>query len=150
VWFSLAIIWHNKPEKLEKLMGNVKGAFTLYITVTFLVFAVVLAPLYHPTGLAAFSNIVLHYITPIAFIVDFLLTETKIKYQWKSFVYWFIYPLCYLAFAIIHGIFTGDYLYPFLNIDFLGFPFFIMSLCILILFFIGLGSIFVVINRKKD
>ena len=35
IWFTLAIMWYNKPESLEKIMGSLKGAFTLYITTTF-------------------------------------------------------------------------------------------------------------------
>jgi len=116
IWFTLAIIWHNKPETLEKITGPLKGAFTLYITITFIFFAVLLAPIYHPTGFAAFSNLVFHYITPIAFIVNWILTETKLRYKWSYMLYWIIYPLCYIVFAFIHGTFTGNYIYFFLDI----------------------------------
>ena len=43
VWLILAIVWHNKPEALEKITGRLKGAFTLYITTTFIFFAILLA-----------------------------------------------------------------------------------------------------------
>jgi hypothetical protein len=148
IWFTLAIIWHNNPKALQKISGKIKGAVTLYITVTFLVFAIVLSPLYHPTGFAFFSNLVLHYIAPIAFIIDWILTETEVKYEWKFLLYWFIYPICYLCFAITFGTFTGDYLYPFLDITALGVPFFILCLAVLVGLFVALSSVFVAINRK--
>ncbi|MCK4382418.1 MAG: hypothetical protein KAW66_03910, partial [Candidatus Lokiarchaeota archaeon] len=50
IWLTLAILWHNKPETLEKISGLLKGAFTLYITITFIFFAILLAPFYQPTG----------------------------------------------------------------------------------------------------
>ena len=149
VWLILAIVWHNKPESLKKISGPLKGAFTLYITTTFIFFAILLAPFYQPTGFAAFTNIVLHYLTPIAFIVDWILTETKTKYKWNYLPYWTIYPLSYLLFSFIHGSFTGDYIYPFLNINLLGIPGYIISVSALVGVGIGLGSIYIAINRKR-
>jgi len=149
VWLILAIVWHNKPEALEKITGPLKGAFTLYITTTFIFFAILLAPFYQPTGFAAFSNLILHYITPIAFIVDWVLTETKIRYKWKYLPYWTIYPLSYLVFSFILGTFTGDYLYPFLNINLLGIPGYLISVGLLVGVGIVLGSLYIAINRKR-
>ena len=149
IWFTLAIIWHNKPETLEKITGPLKGAFTLYITITFIFFAVLLAPIYQPPGFAAFSNLVFHYITPIAFIVDWTLTETKLRYKWSYMFYWIIYPLCYLVFAFIHGTFTGNYLYFFLDITALGILGYFLFVSILITAGLVLGSLYIAINRKR-
>jgi len=149
VWLILAIVWHNKPESLKKITGPLKGAITLFITTTFIFFAILLAPLYQPTGFAAFSNIVLHYLTSIAFIVDWILTETKTQYKWKYLPYWTIYPLCYLLFSFIHGSFTGNYIYPFLSINQLGILGYIISVSALVGVGIGLGSMYIAINRKR-
>ncbi|MFX1464665.1 MAG: Pr6Pr family membrane protein [Promethearchaeota archaeon] len=149
IWFILAIIWYNKPESLEKISGPLKGAFTLYITTTFIFFAILLQIFYQPTGWAAFSNIVLHYITPIAFIGDWVLTETKIKYKWNYLPYWTIYPLCYLVFSLMHGVFTDDYLYPFLDISSLGPLGYILIICFLIGVGVALGCLYIWINRKR-
>jgi hypothetical protein len=149
IWLTLAILWHNKPETLEKISGLLKGAFTLYITITFIFFAVLLAPFYQPTGFAAFSNLVLHYITPIAFIVDWILTETKLKYKWSYLPYWIIYPICYLVFVFIHGTFTGNYLYFFLDINALGILGYASFVSILITVGLVLGSVYIAINRKR-
>jgi len=148
VWLTLAIIFHNKPETLEKIMGPLKGAFTLYITVTFLFFAVLLSWMYSPTGFAAFSNLVLHYITPIAFIIDWALTENRKRYKWSYMLYWIIYPIGYLVFAFIHGIFTGNYLYYFLDVTIFGIL--IMGV-ISLLVGVGIifGCIYIFVNRKR-
>ena len=149
IWLTLAILWHKKPETLEKITGPLKGAFTLYITITFIFFAVLLAPLYQPTGFAAFSNLVFHYITPIAFIVDWILTETKLRYKWSYILYWIIYPLCYLVFAFIHGTFTGNYIYFFLDITALGIIGYTLFVSILITAGLVLGCLYIAINRKR-
>ncbi|MFX0058533.1 MAG: Pr6Pr family membrane protein [Candidatus Hodarchaeota archaeon] len=149
IWFTLAIIWYNKPDSLEKIIGSLKGAFTLYITTTFVFFAVLLQVFYHPTGWAAFSNIILHYVTPIAFIIDWIFTENRIKYNWKYLFYWIVYPISYLAFSMIHGTITGDYLYPFLDISRLGIFRYLISICFLLGVGIFLACLYIGINRYR-
>ena len=149
LWLILAIIWCNNPEKLRRVMGPLKGAITLYITTTFFFFAVLLQSLYHPTGFAAFSNIVLHYLTPILFIVDWILTENEFRYKWWYLPIWTLYPIGYLVFSFVHGSFTGDYLYPFLNVSFLGIVGYLLILCFLIGFGLIFGSVYIGINKLR-
>ena len=147
IWLILAIIWSSNPKKMKKLMGKLKGAITLYITVTFLVFAVVLSPLYHPPGLEGVLNLMLHYIIPAGFIIDWLMTEGN-NYQWSFIPYWFCYPIGYLIFALIHGGTTDDYLYPFLNLEVLGFDGLMIRVILLIAFFTGLSSVYITVSRR--
>ncbi|MBY8986961.1 MAG: Pr6Pr family membrane protein [Candidatus Lokiarchaeota archaeon] len=150
IWLTLAILWHKKPQLLEKIRGVIKGAFTLYITITFVFFAILLSPIYQPTELyPAFSNLVLHYITPIAFIVDWVLTETKIRYEWKYLGYWITYPIGYLVFAFLHGTFTGNYIYFFLDIEQLGIMGYTLFITVLIISGLVLGSLYIAVNRKR-
>ena len=150
VWLTLAILWHNKPETLEKITGPLKGALTVYITITFIFFAVLLSPFYQPTGFAAFSNIVFHYITPIAFIIDWILTENKVRYKWKYLLYWILtYPVFYQAFVFIHGTFTGNYIYYFFDINALGILGVALFVSIIFTTGIVLGCLYIAINRKR-
>jgi hypothetical protein len=149
IWFTLAIIWHNNPGALEKIMGPLKGAFTLYISTTFVFFAILLQIFYYPTGWAAFSNLILHYITPLAFIADWVLTENKIKYEWKYLPYWTIYPIGYLIFSLIHGTSTGDYIYPFLDVSTRGPLRYLIIICFLLGVGIAIGCFYIWFNRKR-
>ena len=150
IWLTLAILCHNKPESLEKISGLIKGAFTVYITITLIFFAILLAPFYQPTGWAAFSNLILHYLTPIAFIVDWILTENKLRYKWKYLPYWvFTYPICYLAFIFIHGTFTGNYIYYFFDVNALGILGVVLFVSIIFTAGIVLGCLYIAINRRR-
>ncbi len=150
IWYTLAILWHNKPESLERITGLLKGAFTVYISITFIFFAILLAPFYHPTGWAAFSNIVFHYVAPIAFIVDWILTENKSRYKWKYLLYWIgIYPVCYLVFIFIHGALTGSYVYYFFDINALGIFGVTIFSSIIMITGIGLACAYIAINRMR-
>ena len=147
-WFLLAILYAKKEEKPAFMGPIVRGAITLYITVTFLGFAVLLSFLYKPTGIAAFTNLVSHYIVPIAVIIDWLVTGHDDEYEWKHIVYYLIYPSGYLIYCLIRGAFTGFYPYYFINPDMLGIPFLIIAIIVLVLVYVALGSMYIAINRK--
>lgn len=153
IWFTLAIIWHKKPENIKKMKGILKGAFTLYITITFIFFAVLLSGLYKPTEFfPAFRNLVVHYITPIAFIIDWVLTEDKGSYQWSYLPYWIIYPIGYLVFAFIHGtwIEPGNYLYYFLDATKLGYLMYGLVISALIGVGLVIGCLYIWINKRRS
>ncbi len=147
LWLTFALIWRNDPEHLSKIMGIIKGGITLYITVTFIVFAVVLSPYYQPTGIEAFLNLMTHYLLPLAFIGDWILTENN-DYEWRFIPFWFVYPILYLCFAVIHGLTTGSYLYPFLDLGGLGVAVFTINVIILVVFFTFLSSSYILIAKK--
>ncbi len=147
VWLLVAIIygWQGHPNWL--LRPVFKGAFTVYISVTFLVFMVLLAPLVDPQGIYRYTNAIVHYITPLAFILDGLLFSSKRAYKWRFAVYWLAYPIAYLIFAQLYGSLTGDYLYPFLDLPQLGLSGLATWVAILLVLFILLGVIYIGINR---
>ena len=147
IWLTLAAFAFLFPTLQEKLTGFLRGAITLYITITFLVFAIMLSSIYHPTGIDAFTNISSHYIVPILFIIDWLLTEKETEYKWLLLAYWIIYPILYLIFAIIHGTIYGNYLYFFLDISELGLGWFFASVGILIVAFLSLASMYIGLNH---
>ena len=151
LWLTLAILWHNKPETLAKITGPLKGACTVYITITLIFFAILLAPFFPPpTGWAGFTNNVTHYITPIAFIVDWILTENKVRYKWKYLPYWiFTYPVVYQAFVIIHGTFTGNYIYYFFNVNAIGILGVAIFVSIIFTTGIVLGCVYIATNRMR-
>jgi len=148
VWLTIAIIFQDRYKDHPFFNGIIRGAITLYITVTFIIFAILLSPLYHPTGIAAYTNLCLHYIVPTAFILDWVFTEMNHKYAWKFIVFWLAYPIFYLIFTLILGNLTGIYIYPFLDLNLLGVTFFTIWCFILAALFLLLGTIFVFLNRK--
>ena len=151
-WWIAAIYWRKSPEHLNQIKGKVRGGVCMYISVTFLVFAIVLQPGYTPgTDVAVFTNIALHYVLPLAFIFDWLLTE-RLSYEWNYLTYWVVYPFIYLFFGLLYGYFTGIALYFFLDYSnftlgvFLGMIFGLI--CVFILIGCGIIGIARLIARK--
>lgn len=147
VWYLAALIFWQRGWAQMLLRPIFKGAFTLYITVTFIVFFIVLQPLSTPQGVDAFTNGMVHYVTPIAFMIDWILFEKKGVYQWRFALYWLLYPLVFLVFALTYGGLTNEPIYPFLDPVALGMNGLATWIAILFAVFLLLGLIYVAVNR---
>lgn len=148
LWLTLALIYKNRDIRPKFLASPVRGAITLYITFTLIVFAIAIAPYYHPTGLELYTNYVSHYFLPIAFIIDWLITETDFKYEWKYIIYWCGYQLFYLIYTLIRGYFTGFYPYPFFNVRSISILRLFINIIILMILTFLLSFIYIYINRN--
>jgi hypothetical protein len=60
-------------------------------------------------------NIVVHYIMPVAVVIDWLYQPPQSKLSLWQIRYWLIYPLLFLVYTLIRGTITRFYPYPFLN-----------------------------------
>ena len=115
-------VFGSKP--LYKFTHNewLRGAVTLYICVTGIIYFTVLLPFSQPFPMEKgiwFSNVINywnHLITPVFFTALWFVPATdkiipKVKYALLNL----IYPICYFIMCIILGAKDGFYPYPFLN-----------------------------------
>lgn len=101
-----------------KQLALYRGAATLYMVTTGIVFAVLLSGLEAGVLTAVpWDNTVLHYIMPIVLIVDWLVDPPKARIAFKRALTWMIFPLVYVAYSLIRGHYVAWYPYPFLNPD---------------------------------
>ena len=102
--------------KDRRWLDILRSVTAVYILVVGIGFAVLLAGL-EGVALTAvpWDNTVLHYIIPIAVLLDFLLDRPKRKIAFKSGLLWISYPILYVAYSLIRGPIVGWYPYPFLN-----------------------------------
>jgi hypothetical protein len=61
------------------------------------------------------DNVVLHYIMPVAMLIDFLIDRPERKIPFKKSLLWLLFPIIYVAYSLIRGTMIGWYPYPFLN-----------------------------------
>lgn len=88
---------HHKPQWLY----TIKFMFTSSILLTWIVFAVLLAPILKPSYILSPSNIFLHSLTPILAAADFFLFEDASKVRIKHLWTVLIMPLAYMTFAFV-------------------------------------------------
>jgi hypothetical protein len=130
---------------------TVKGAVTVAITLTFLVFHFMLLPNASSMGsddfIASPANMILHYVVPIMTIVDWLLFDKKGNYKKLDPIKWLLIPLTYLIFALVRAQFIPSstprrYPYFFIDIDQLGIPQVALNVLLIAIGLIILGYIF--------
>lgn len=103
-------------QKATPEFAFIRGAATLYMTITGIVFALLLSGLQAELQLTVpWINTVLHYIGPVVLLVDWLLFPPKFKFTFRMALGWLVFPVVYLCYSLIRGSFVGWYPYPFIN-----------------------------------
>ncbi len=128
------------------------GAVVVYISITFLVFVTMLQAIWHPTGFGLVGSILNHYLTPLSTIAVFVIYRRDYSFSKQNVKSWLIYPIIYMVFLLVHGFVTGDFIYPFFDINTIGiFDFLLIYLLIMTLFFIlSFGSIYLTKKKKIE
>lgn len=142
------------------LLPHFKGAFVMMITVTFLIYHFMLGSGFSMTEDRGVSfniaNNMLHYVTPIMVILDWLLFDKKKTYRWFDPLLWLIIPYIYFAFALIRaeigGVITGrDSRYPyfFIDVDALGWSGVATYVAVITIAFTALGYLLFLIDKVQ-
>ncbi|KEK22778.1 Pr6Pr family membrane protein [Bacillus gaemokensis] len=96
--------------------GVLRGAATVYIFTTGLIYFLLLRGLEESLQTPIpWVNTVLHYIMPIAMILDWVINPPTKKITWKHAASWLVFPLAYVIYSLVHGAFINWYPYPFLD-----------------------------------
>jgi hypothetical protein len=99
--------------RLDALLG---------ITVTGVVYTVLLAPQHDPHGLAAFTNAGLHYVVPIMSVLGWAWFGPRPRISDRVLLLALIWPSLYIAYTLAHGAVSDWYPYPFIDVVELGYP----------------------------
>lgn len=127
--FLFYLVWQEAKSgninRNQKLL-RVKGGVTLSITITFVVYHFLLAPLVKPEDFWNVRNFLVHYIVPVGFILDSLILDKVKTYRITDPLKWTILPLIYSLLALLNGLVTklpipgspdSPYPYFFLNLE---------------------------------
>lgn len=106
-----------RPDLLaDRRFVNFRGAITLYMAVTGIVYNVLLAPAAANVGIdQEWTNSVVHVIGPIVIIVDWFLDRAPLRPTVVETSSWLIFPAVYLVYSMIRGPMADWYPYPFMD-----------------------------------
>ncbi|MGW7071961.1 Pr6Pr family membrane protein [Streptomyces sp. NPDC054855] len=160
--------WQGRRE----LPPVVTGGTLLFISITGLVYHFILAngssgfAMTDDTGALSgwhsLANHLLHTVTPIGALLDWLLLTPPLALsstsggclRWRHAALWLLYPLAYLGFALIRGALMDPgsparYPYPFLDVDAHGYAGVLRNAVILGLAFYALALLLVALDRLR-
>ncbi len=135
--------------KSPRWLDILRSATAVYILVVGIGFAILLSGLEGVVLTAVpWDNTVLHYITPLAVLLDFIFDRPRTKLQFKKSLIWITFPIVYVAYSLIRGVVTGWYPYPFLNPHISGFG--SVLLAVLGLTVVGIILIYIVTHLTRS
>ena len=118
----------------------------LGITVTGIVFALVLAPDQEHVG---FSSVLLHYVAPPLALLAWLVLGPWSARSWRIIGPALVWPLVYLLWTVVHGAISDWYPYPFIDADELGFGRMLRNAVLVLLGGLVLGVAFIALDRRR-
>nr|WP_246328921.1 Pr6Pr family membrane protein [Brevundimonas lenta] len=126
---------------------GVRSAVAMYIAVIGVAYHFLLSGPWTPVTPAVVTTVFLHYVMPIAFVIDWLLFTPKGTLRWIDPVKWLSFPALYATWTVAHGYATGFWPYWFVNVPQLGAAKALLWFTILLVVFLAAGSALVVIDR---
>lgn len=113
----LLVMLAIRPRRDSKIGFSVfRGAVTVYMTVTGLVYAFLIAPAAGDVGVPEpWIDWCIHVIGPIALAVDWIADPPPVTLPRESLWIWTAFPAAYLGYTMIRGPIADWYPYPFLD-----------------------------------
>ncbi len=97
-----------------------RGGATLYIATTGVIYSLLLAA--DEPNLLRPTNVVLHYLMPIALVVDWAIDRPRWAIPFRRAVVWIAYPTAFIAYTLVRGAIADWYPYPFVDVADRGYP----------------------------
>lgn len=116
--FVAAVTPHDQPRGRVDLL---RGAAAVYLTVTLVVFALLLSGTNVDTAVP-WVNTVVHQLFPIVVIADWLIDPPSAAIPFRRSLVWLAYPLAWVGYTLVRGALSGWYPYPFLDPANGGYP----------------------------
>ncbi|MEV4611175.1 Pr6Pr family membrane protein [Kitasatospora sp. NPDC049258] len=93
---------------------EIRGAIVLYMTITGLVYGLLLSG-YSLGLLLPWVNDIVHRVMPVVYLADWLLMPPAARLGRTTVLKWLVFPLVYLAYTLLRGPLVDWYPYPFVD-----------------------------------
>lgn len=125
----------------------VRGAVTVYISLTGVVYALFLRETWELHGLWLLTDVSLHYVVPAVSAMAWLVAPGHGALRWWHAVAWLAFPGVYLAWVLVRGARMGEYPYPFVDAASLGLQAVLANAFVLLAVFLVSGLLLVAVDR---
>ena len=138
----VATMLARDPQRSGRLWSAIHMDALVMISITGLIYAVVLAPDAQVEGVDIIVNALKHYIVPALTVIIWLFFGPRRQITFASIFTALVVPITWALYTLIRGEFIAAYPYPFLNVIAYGLPTVLMNIAGVAAFGIVLGLIF--------
>lgn len=136
------------PDHDGALWQVVRLASLLGITITGIVYAVVLAPLYDPQGINAWTNVGEHYVSPVMTVLGWLLFGPRPRITSGVVARALLWPVAWIAWILAQGTVTDWYPYDFMDVAAQGYAIALRNLALVVLLALAFLLLFRAVDRR--
>jgi hypothetical protein len=122
VAITLTLLYRN-PKRAGRIFDWLRNTGLLMITMTMVLYHLLLAGSANPQGPYVVSNLFEHYLTPIITILVWGIAGPRGRFSFGDTFRVFIIPIGYLVYTLAHGAYASVYPYPFFDVIKYGYPF---------------------------
>jgi hypothetical protein len=120
VAITLTALYLN-PERTGRIFDRLRNTGLLMITMTMVLYHLLLAGVANPQSWYAVTNLLQHYITPVLTILVWVIAGPRGRFPFVDTFAVFIIPIAYLAYTLVHGAIATVYPYPFFDVTSRGY-----------------------------
>ena len=127
---------------------SILAGTTLSILLVGVIYGLLLHGSTELSGGSAVANVLMHMVTPVLVPLFWIAFAPRGRLVWRDPLLWALYPLAYLAYALLRGAFTAKYPYPFINVVALGWSRTALNAALIAVAFLLSGFAIVGIDRR--
>lgn len=131
----------------RKIRPRRAAAMTVVMAVIGLGYHGLLAGIWAHQGLAWWADQGLHTAVPVLTVMWWAGFAPKAGLKWYDAVRWLIWPILYADYALVRGLASGFFPYPFLDISVLGIAQVTLNVVVLTAVFAALGLLLIAVAR---
>lgn len=118
------------------------------ISVTGIIYATVLAGVWDPKGIEFVVNMILHYFTPVLYVLYWFFLHKRFVFNKKFPIVWLFYPVAYIVYTLLRAPSTGFYPYPFIDLSQISLQQFLINSSLMGIFIIFIGYVVYFLNNR--
>ena len=146
-YYSIRLISPDSATGRWLAQPSVGSGIAMYVTLVCVIVHLILRHLQVLTGNALLADTILHYVTPILFVIFWIGWVPKRSLQSRHALWWTLYPLAYFLYAMLRGAGSDFYPYPFINVAKLEFQAVVINAALISLTFFVAGLALIASDR---
>lgn len=146
--FSCSLLLALRPVRDGTVLRVVRLGGLVGITVTFLVYLVLLRPTMHLRGWDAVADAGLHYVSPVLMVAGWLLFGPRRRIDVRTALLAVAWPVGWFGWTLLHGAITDFYPYPFVDVRIHGYDGVLLRAVVVVLLLTAVGTAAWTFDRK--
>lgn len=139
----------QSPTRDGRLWRVLRADAIVGMTVTFIVYILVLRRIVHLEGAARLSDIGFHYVAPALTVVGWLAFGPWPRIDRSTLVRLLAWPVAYLAYVLMLGAASGWYPYPFITVSKLGYARVLLNAALVTLLLLAVAAVYGVLDARR-